>query len=311
MAKPSAGDASLAVTLRQLRAFLMTAQSGSASAAARALGISQPAVSQHLQELEKLLRVRLFERLGIRMLPTPAGIALIEPARHVLAGVGRVEPAIAPFRGAESGYVRIGTGATLCIHFLPQPIARAKARHGALQVLVVTGNVDELVAGVEAGELDVALVTTERLRLGPAFHVEPMFSEDFVAIAPVALAPTLPEALSGEDLMRHPLILFEPAGRTREIMDNWFASQGIRPVPTMELGSVEAIKTMVAAALGVSFVPSLALSTPDSRLVSRRLSPPLQRHLCLVVRADKVLDAGLRTFLGELRAAAAPLAPPA
>lgn len=302
-------DARHAVTLRQLRAFLLTAHSGSASAAGRQLGISQPAVSQHIQELEKLLRVRLFERAGIRLLPTMAGLALIEPARRALAAIDSIEPAVAPFRSAEAAYVRVGTGATACIHFLPRPIARTRERNPGLQILVVTGNVDELVDGVEDGGLDVALVTSERFRPGRALHVEPLMSEDFVGILPRRLAHHLPEALSGEDLARHPLILFEPAGRTREIMDGWFAGQNIRPIPMMELGSVEAIKNMVGAGLGVSLIPRLAATTRHPNLVYRRLNPPLQRHLSLVLRADKVLDAGLRTFLSELRAAVPELLP--
>lgn len=295
-------DARQAVTLRQLRAFLLTAQTGSASAAGRQLGITQPAVSQHIQELEKLLRVRLFERAGIRLLPTMAGLALIEPARRTLATIDMIEPAVAPFRGAEASYVRVGSGATACIHFLPKPIARARERNPGLQILVVTGNVDELVDAVEDGSLDVALVTTERLRPGPALYAEPLLSEDFIGILPQRLAHQMPQTLNAEDLARHPLILFEPAGRTREIMDGWFASQGVRPVPMMELGSVEAIKNMVAAGLGVSLIPELATGSRHSGLVHRRLDPPLQRHLCLVMRVDKVLDAGLRTFLAELRA---------
>ena len=294
-------DSRQLVTLRQLRAFLRTAQNASASAAARTLGVSQPAVSQQIQDLEKLLRVRLFDRVGIRMLPNAAGLALIEPARRVLAAMELVEPAVAPFRDKETAQIRLGTGATLCIHLLPELIARAKSHNPALHILVMTGNVDELVGAVEEGVLDLALVTTERLNPGPAFVMQQLFDEEFVAILPPALAAVLPSPVRADDLMQHPLILFEPAGRTREIMDNWFIAQGIRPVASMELGSVEAIKTMVAAGLGVSFVPGLALSRASPGLVRKRLHPPLKRHLSIVMRADKVPDAGLRSFVQQLR----------
>lgn len=290
------------LNLRHLRAFLLTAQTGSASATARKLKVSQPAVSQTIQELEKLLRVKLFERLGGRMLPTLAGRALISPTAAVFSALDMVEPAIASFRGSDSAYVRVGTGATVCIHLLPDIIAHAKRKAGGLQVLVVTGNVDELVAGVEDGTLDVALVTTERLRPSAALSVEQLFSEDFIGIVPQRWSSKVPPKLDASDFTRFPLLLFEPAGRTREIMDAWFASRGVQPVPSMELGSVEAIKKMVAAGLGISFVPSLALRDNEKGLALRPLEPPLQRHLCLVLRGDKVLDAGLRTFLSVLRA---------
>lgn len=72
----------------------------------------------------------------------------------------------------------------------------------------------------------------------------------------------------------------------------------------MELGSVEAIKTMVGAGLGVSLIPELAASPGDQSFLCRPLRPRLQRHLCLVMRGDKVLDEGLRSFLAELKLAA-------
>lgn len=303
MSNPRDSQARQALTLRHLRAFLLTAQNGSASAAARQLRVSQPAVSQQLQELEKLLRVKLIERVGTRMLPTRAGSALLDPIRRALLAIELIEPTVAPYRSAEAGYVRIGTGATACIHFLPGPIARTKERNPGIQVLVVTGNVDELVYGVEDGSLDIAIVTSERFRPSPALCVEPFFSEEFVGILPASLANQLPQTLRPEDLVRHPLILFEPAGRTREIMDTWFISHNIRTVPAMELGSVEAIKNMVGAGLGVSLIPGLAAHNGDAKVIYRPLAPPLQRHLCLVMRGDKVLDAGLRALLSELRAA--------
>lgn len=297
-------DLRQALTLRQLRIFLLTAQTGSASKAARQLGISQPAVSQQIQDLEKLLRIKLFERVGIRLLPTSAGLALLEPIRRTLTAVDLIEPAVAPFRGAETSYVRVGTGATACIHFLPAPIAQTRARNPGLQVLVVTGNVNELVEGVEDGHLDLALVTAEKLNPGPALQTEPLFSERFLAIVPPDLGAHMPERIGAEDLLRHPLILFEPAGRTREITDGWFHGQRLRPVPSMELGSVEAIKNMVAAGLGVSLIPELATGSDDKNLVIRPLDPPLQRHLCIVMRHDKIMDKGLRAFLAELKKAA-------
>ncbi|SJZ58030.1 DNA-binding transcriptional regulator, LysR family [Enhydrobacter aerosaccus] len=299
-----------ALTLRQLRAFLLTAENGSASTAARALGVTQPAVSQQLQELEKLLRVRLMERVGIRMLPTLAGRALIDPIRRALSAIDQIEPTIASFREGDSRLVRLGTGATACIHFLPGPLARTQAQMPNLQILVVTGNTDEIVAAVEDGSIDVALVTGEVSRANPSIHMEPVFEEELVGILPKKLEYQLPKMLRPQDLVRVPLILFEPAGRTRGIINAWFKAEGIRPIPAMELGSIEAIKTLVGAGLGVSLIPSLAASSGQKTIVCRRLVRPVHRHLSLVLRTDKVLDAGLRALLAEIRSAAQSLQPP-
>lgn len=300
-------DVRSAVTLRQLRAFLLTAENGSASTAARSLGVSQPAVSQQLQELEKLLRVRLIERVGIRMLPTPAGRALVDPVRRALAAVEQIEPTVAAFRERDAGLVRLGTGATACIHFLPEPLALTQAQLPNLQILVVTGNTDEIVTSVENGALDVGLVTGDASHSNPSIHMEPVFEEELVAILPRPLEYQLPAVLRPQDLGRQPLILFDPAGRTRHIIDAWFRAEGVRPIAAMELGSIEAIKTLVGAGLGVSLIPGLAARALPSNIVSRRLARPTRRQLSLVLRTDKVLDAGLRTLLAEIRTSAATL----
>ncbi|KAF0100839.1 MAG: transcriptional regulator [Rhodospirillaceae bacterium] len=301
--RPRSG-ARAAVTLRQLRAFLLTAENGSASMAARNLGVTQPAVSQQLQELETVLRVRLIERVGIRMLPTPAGRAMIQPVRRAFAALDQVEPAIAPFREADTGLVRLGTGATACIHFLPEPLARAQASMPNLQLVVVTGNTSDIVSGVEEGAIDVGLVTADELRSNPAVHLEHVFDEGLVAILPKRLEHQLPDLLRPQDFSHLPLILFDPAGRTRDIVNGWFRAGGVSPIPAMELGSIEAIKVLVGAGLGVSLIPDLATRSMPDTIVRRRLAQPVRRRLSLILRTDKVLDSGLRTLLAEIRASA-------
>lgn len=293
-----------AVTLRQMRAFLLTVEKSSASAAARLLGVSQSAVSQQLQELEKLLQVKLLERVGVRILPTQAGRALMAPVRQALSAVEQIEPAIAEFRSDGAGTIRLGTGATACIYFLPKPLARIRAQLPKLQVLVVTGNTDEIVNGVENGSIDVGLITGDLIRPNPMIHLEEILVEDLVAIVPKASACQLPDMLRPRDLASLPLILFDPAGRTRDVINTWFQRDGVKPIAAMELGSIEAIKTLVGAGLGASLIPRLAAEMLGPDVVCRPIVEPIQRRLCLALRVDKILDAGLRTVLTQLRAAA-------
>lgn len=293
------------ITLKQMRAFLLTAENASASAAARLLGVSQSAVSQQLQELERILHVKLLERVGVRLLPTSAGRALIEPVRRTLSAVDLIEPAAAEFRRGDFRTVRLGTGATACIHFLPEPLSLARTRMPNLKILVVTGNSDEIVNAVETGSIDVGLITGDLARRNPMMHVEALLFDDLVAIVPRSMADRVPELLRPRDLAGLPLILFDPAGQTRSVIDAWFKRDGIKPVAAMELGSIEAIKTLVGAGLGVSLIPRLAMDPLDRNVVYRRTLQPIQRQLCLAMRTDKVMDAGLKMVLSNLRAAAA------
>src|SRR4051794_31928293 len=106
-------------SLRQLRTFLAAVDTGSVTLAARSLGLTQPAASQQLRELERLLGVRLLDRAGGRTLPTAAGAALMAPARRAQAAVEDAAAAVAAHRSGEAGRVRLGTGATACIYLLP------------------------------------------------------------------------------------------------------------------------------------------------------------------------------------------------
>ena len=103
-------------SLRQLRTFLAVVQTGGVTAAAQALGLTQPAASQQLRELERAMGLRLLERVSGRSVPTAAGRALIEPARRAQAAVEDARMVAAAHRAGEAGRVRLGTGATACIH---------------------------------------------------------------------------------------------------------------------------------------------------------------------------------------------------
>lgn len=116
----------------------------------------------------------------------------------------------------------------------------------------------------------------------------------------------LPSEADREGLHRRlaalPVVLYEPGGNTRRVVDEWFARAGLRPKPVMEPGSVEAIKQLVGAGLGCAVLPSMALprSEDGGSIVARPLSPKLHRKLGLVLRGDKPLHRGLREMLALL-----------
>ncbi|MBN8929763.1 MAG: LysR family transcriptional regulator, partial [Rhodospirillales bacterium] len=120
------GAASLP-THRQLRTFLAAVETGGISAAARRLGLTQPAASQQVRELERCLGVRLLERVAGRVVPTAAGEAVLAPARRVAAALEDVIAASVAHRSAETGRLRFGTGATACIYRLPPVLAALRA----------------------------------------------------------------------------------------------------------------------------------------------------------------------------------------
>lgn len=127
----------------------------------------------------------------------------------------------------------------------------------ALGIVVSTGNTDDHVRKVEENSSDLALVTLPAA--GRSLSVVPVLDDEFVAIGRSDLAP-LKARVAPADLAALPLVLFEPAANTRKLVDRWFADEGLQPQPVMELGSVEAMKEMVAAGLGYGIVPRMAMT---------------------------------------------------
>ncbi|HKU98968.1 MAG TPA: LysR family transcriptional regulator [Vineibacter sp.] len=285
--------------LDQIHAFTQVIELGSFSAAAERLQLSQPAVSLQIRQLERRLGVRLIERVGKRATPTSAGIALIEHAQHIEAAVAAALEGIAPHARGALGRVRIGTGATACIYLLPPVLRDLRRRFPTLDIAVTTGNTGDVLRALEANQLDVGLVTLPAP--GRMFDVTPVRDDAFVVVA-AADDGRLPKQATPAALARLPLVLYETAGHTRRIVDAWFARAGVRLTPVMELGSVEAIKELVAAGLGCAVLPGMAIRKVERLpIVSRPLVPRLQRKLALVVRRDKVVSRGLREVMTAIR----------
>ncbi|HLH91777.1 MAG TPA: LysR family transcriptional regulator [Xanthobacteraceae bacterium] len=294
-------------TLRQLMTFLAAVDSGSITSAAKSLHLTQPAASQQLRDLERALGVRLLDRAKGRIMPTRAGEAVVAAARRAQSAADDIVAAVAVFRDGTAGRVRVGTGATACIYLLPAMLARVKRRMPALEVTVATGNTPEILDRLEAGALDIALVTLP-MRTSRAVVATKLAPDPLLALLPKALvAKGLARAGAGVDaaqLGKLPLILYEAGSNTRRLVDDWFERAGVTASPIMELGSVEAIKVLVASGLGASVLPKLALQEVARATLLHPLRPALTRDLAYVLRKDKVIDRGLRVFLDELARAA-------
>lgn len=175
-----------------------------------------------------------------------------------------------------------------------------RQRFAGLDITVSTGNTAGIVQAVEDNTLDLGLVTLPAS--GRMLHVTPLLDDAFVAIAPQGTG--LPKRVGAKELARHPVLLYEPGGQTRRLANVWFARAGVALQPAMSLGSVEAIKELVAAGLGCAVLPGMAVHDTHhgSALEVRPLSPPLRRTLAIVLRKDKRLHRGLRETVAALQA---------
>jgi DNA-binding transcriptional LysR family regulator len=287
------------LNLDYLSTFLMVIGHGSFSAAAKRLNITQPAVSLQVRQLERSLGATLIERVGRKARPTAAGAELLAHADQINSAVETALEAVARRATGVMGRVRLGTGATACTFLLPPILKDLRRKYPNLEITVTTGNTGDIAKAVEDNVLDIGLVTMPLS--GRAFEITPSIKDEFVVIAPPGI--TMPRRLTAAMLATKPVLLFEPGGNTRRIVDEWLARSGIALKPVMSLGSVEAIKEMVAAGLGCAILPGMAVHNKRQRgdLVVCSLTPKLQRTLAVVIRRDKRLHTGLISLLKALK----------
>ncbi|MFH7825081.1 LysR family transcriptional regulator [Kluyvera chengduensis] len=286
----------MTLNLGYLATFRLVAQRGSFSAAADVLGISQPAVSLQVRQLEQFLQARLIERTGRGVKATAAGMALLSHSERIEQAVNEAVQSVNDCSQKVSGTISLGTGATACIHLLPPFLQQLRERYPMLVVGVTTGNTQDITRAVEENRLDMGLVTLPAS--GRGLDVTAVIREEFVFISADAQAELSPEVLQ-----RLPLIAFEAGSGTRTLIDGWFQQAGLQVTPVMQLGSIEAIKRMVAAGLGYSIIPRMAVTRRDDSegLHVRSLSPLLYRQLGVVLRQDKIRSKGMTEVIRLLQ----------
>jgi DNA-binding transcriptional LysR family regulator len=296
------------LSLAPLRALQAVARHGSFSRAAIELGLTQPAVSMQISQLETRVGLPLLERVGKRATPTEAGELLLAHAGRAFleleAGLERVRQ----LRGIVAGRLRLGTSASISIYLLPPLLRRFRTRYPETELVIVTGNASEIVAAVAANDLDLGIVSLPvRSR---ELVVAPFYRDELVAIAPPHRSWLARRPVTAKELAAGPLILFERGATLRRVIDAWFHRGGAPPARVMEMGNTEAIKKLVQAGLGRSVTSWFSVKS-DVRaraLAARRLSPPLHRQIGLVHRRDKTRTPALDAFLSALTSHASALA---
>lgn len=285
------------LSLDQLTTYRLVIGRGSFTAAAEALGISQPAVSLQMRQLETALQTRLIERTGRGVRPTPAGLTLLAHCEEIEKAVSAAVQSVAMHKLDISGTVTLGTGATVCIHLLPAILQQLRKDYPQLSVGVRTGNTQDIVRGVEENSIDIGLVTLPATSRN--LDVTPVMVDEFVTITAKP-----PEGESGAETEQLPLIVFASGSSTRQLIDGWFQRAGKSASPVMELGSIEAIKRMVRAGLGYSIVPRMSVTQAEdcAGLIIQPLVPALHRTLGLIMRQDKVVNRAMREVIHSIQA---------
>jgi len=240
------------VTFRQLRVFAEVAQQGSMARAAESLHLTPPAVSMQIKEVEAQVGLALFERHGRQVSLSTAGEYFLVHAKRLLANLKEADNAMARFKRLEHGLLTIGIVST-AKYFVPQLLARFHEEHPGIDVrLRVVGNREQLVAMMQAGEVDLSVMGRPPKEI--ATRAEAFAAHPLVFVCP----PRHPLLDIGHapvaSLGAYPFIVREQGSGTRTAMQAFFAEHRFEPRITMEMSSNETIKQAVMAGMGLSFL---------------------------------------------------------
>ncbi|MCA8284522.1 LysR family transcriptional regulator [Burkholderia cenocepacia] len=287
--------------IKQLRALLAVAETGSVTRAADVLHIVQPAVSRQLKLLEEDVGIALFERGRYGMELTESGEILAEHARRALLELDRARAEIQPSDARISGVVTIGLLPSTADLLAGPLLTAVKARHPSVSLRVSVGYAGHLRDWLESGEIDATLLYNPKAT--PTILVQPLLGESLCVVGPRSsdLSPDRPLTLA--DIATWPMVLPSAPHGIRNMLEQARPGAGATLDVVAETNAMSVQKSLVARGHGFTILPSIAVTEDIARdeLRAAPLSDPgLQRTIVLALPNTRRIAAAVRAVTALL-----------
>ena len=291
------------MNLRDLRYLVALAEHKHFGRAADSVFVSQPTLSTQIMKLEEELGVSLVERTPRKVLLTEVGQEIVKRAREVLTEIEQIREIARRTLDPESGSLRLGIFPTLGPYLLPHVVPRIRERYPRLELLLVEEKTEEILRQLREGRLDAAVLA---LPVHDAhLHVERLFDEPFVLAVPTDHPLAKRSSIGLNQLEDQSLLLLEEGHCLREQALEVCQLAGAAEKGGFRATSLETLRQMVAADVGITLLPMLAVKPPipaneNIHLVQFRTRPP-SRHIAMIWRKSSAMHAFLREFAQLLR----------
>lgn len=264
------------MNLWHLAIFNAVAESGSISAGAKRLHLSQPAVTRQLRQLESLLGSTFFDRLprGVRL--TESGELLRDYAQRIFTLEREAETAIREMRQLGTGELVIGASSTIGNYLLPPMLAEFRRRYPAVEITVEIANAHTIEADLLSRRL--ALGLTEGRLKSADLHAHVFMHDEIIPIAAATHPLAHLQRVGTQVICRETLLQREAGSGTREFVEEALKQARLQFSHSVCLGSTEAIKKMAAAGGGVALLSRLAVKTELQAGMLKTLAIP-ELHL--------------------------------
>lgn len=288
--------------LRQIQYFIEVAKLEHVTEASYVLHVAQSAVSRQIFKLEAELGVDLFIRDGRKVRLTPIGKMFLGHMEQAIQVIEKAQQEIQEFLDPERGTVRIGFPSSLASHMLPMVISAFRDHYPQVHFQLQHGSYRELIDSVVKGTLNLSLI-------GPVpkhdkqIQGDTLFLERFVALLPASHPLAEQPSLKLSQLRNDMFVLFPAGFVLRELVIGACTAQGFEPKISFEGDDIDAIKGLVAAGLGITLLPEIALNDniPRSTVKMRLDDPQVTRSVGVITPSNRELPPTEKLFYDFLK----------
>lgn len=289
------------INLHQLRIFTDVVQQKSFSRAASLLKMSQPSVSIQVKNLEDILGVKLFDRIGRAVHVTTEGLAVLAYAKKLFDLVDNLEADLASINGLATGKLLVGACKVGSAQILPRAIASFKKNYPAAEIILRVAQSDQVEKWVLENEVDLGMIIGDPL--SPKIVKEGFRKEELVLVLPPGHSLTRKSTVAPEEISKE-IVLLPYTGRLASLIEGVFTGKGIPITRKIVLGYTEALKTAISVGLGISIMAksSVEREAMTGAVVTRKIrNSNLRFPLNIIYHKDKHFSRLALAFFEFLR----------
>jgi len=288
------------ITLRQLLMFRTLMETRSVTETANLIGVTQPAVSKTLAQIEATLGIELFQRLHGRIRPLPNAERLYVEADRLLRQVEALNGAVAEMRSTGEARLAVAAIPILASTVIASAVGRYLAGHADAQISTIAMNSDKVVEQVRARLVQLGFV--HRIVEEPGIEGEVVAKSEIVCVARKDHPLAGRKSVSPRELAGAPLILLDPLTPSTPMLRELFHSQGVSPTIAVETNMSDAAQAVAEAGGGIALIDPWAMPhSPQVELVKIKLRPGVETRVSCIWPARQPRSRLAEGFLTELR----------
>ena len=286
------------IDIAELLTFIKVAETSSFSEAGSQLFVTQPAISKRVASLENSLGVKLFDRIGRQVQLTEAGIRLLPKARKMAEDLQDIKRSMTLQMQDVSGELRISTSHHVGLHRLPKSLKQFQEDFPSAQLEIEFAQSEEAYQDVLKGRAELGIITLSN-KENPLIESLPIWSDPLACVVSKDHPLALSNNLSLIELAQHACVLPNKNTFTRQIAEQAFGKQGLKPQVRMNTNNLETLAMLVNIGWGWSLLPSTLV---DEKLVVLNL-PDLnvERKLGVIHHKQRTLSRAAIAFIELLK----------